>query len=105
MARSPNQDANLRRLTSTEAREIGKKGGKASARSRGALKSFKDALIEGLTKDDQKAMLEALKRSAKRGNLPAYEFLLKQIGQHPDQDPMTETSITLKIEGGSSYGD
>ena len=27
----------------------------------------------------------ALKRNAMRGNLPAYEFLLKQIGQHPDQ--------------------
>jgi hypothetical protein len=84
--RNPKQDANLRPFKSvTEAREKGSRGGKASGRTRRALKTFREALLENLTPAEQKAMLDALKRNAMRGNLPSYEFLLKQIGQHPDQ--------------------
>ena len=83
------QNANLKPFTSEQSREEavknGRKGGKASGKSRAALKTFKEALSDGLTKDEQRIMLNALKRNAERGNLPAFEFLLKMLGEHPDQ--------------------
>lgn len=89
MARNPKQDANLEKgkpfRNEEEARKAGRKGGKASGRSRRALKTFKEVLMEGLTKEEQEVMLKALKRNAMRGNLPSMEFLLKMVGQHPDQ--------------------
>lgn len=86
MARNPKQDANLKPArTKSEARERGRNGGKASGRSRRALKTFKEVLTDGLTKEEQEVMMKALKRNAMRGNLPCMEFLLKMMGQHPDQ--------------------
>lgn len=90
--------------TTEEARARGRNGGKASGRSRGALKPFKEALKEGLTKEEQKVMLEALKRNAKRGNLPSLEFLLKMLDEHPESLGGTDATVTIKIEGGD-YGD
>lgn len=108
MARSPNQDANLkkaRKLTSEEARIIGRKGGKASGRSRSAMKTFKQALTDGLTEDEQKQMIEALKANAEDGNLPALEFILRILGQHPDQEQTADNSINITIRGGDEYAD
>lgn len=105
MARNPKQDANLRPVrTESEARERGRKGGKASGRSRAALKTFKEVLMEGLTKEEQEVMLKALKRNAMRGNLPSMEFLLKMMGQHPDQNSDADNSVIIKIEGPEEYG-
>ena len=110
MARNPKQDANLKPLTSDQSREKavrnGRKGGKASGASRRALKTFKEVLMEGLTKEEQEVMLKALKRNAMRGNLPSMEFLLKMIGQHPDQtadDGNKEKTLIMKIEGLDDY--
>lgn len=109
MARNPKQDANLALgkpvRTTEEARRRGRNGGKASGASRRALKTFKEALMDGLTKEEQEVMLKALKRNAMRGNLPSMEFLLKMMGQHPDQGDQTDKSITIKIEGGDEYAD
>ena len=60
--------------------------------------------MEGLTPEEQKIMNNALKRNAMRGNLPAYEFLLKMMGQHPDQDTNIDRTITVKIEA-DDYAD
>lgn len=82
VARNPKQDANLtHKLTASELR----KGGQNSGKRRGELKTFKEVLMDGLTKEEQEVMLRALKRNAMRGNLPSMEFLLKMVGQHPDQ--------------------
>ena len=110
MARNPKQDANLKpvkkgELSSEEAKRRGSKGGKASGASRRALKTFKEVLMDGLTKEEQEVMLKALKRNAMRGNLPSMEFLLKMMGQHPDQSDQIDKSITIKIEGGDDYAD
>lgn len=106
MARNPIQDANLKPVRSkSEARERGAKGGKASGRSRAALKTFKAALMDGLTKEEQEIMLKALKRNAMRGNLPCFEFLLKMIDQHPDQASGEDKSVEIRIEGCDEYGD
>ena len=106
MARNPKQDANLKKIDSTSrARELGSKGGKAAAASKKAMKTFKQALIDGLTAEEQEIMLKALKRNAMRGNLAALEFLLKVEGQHPDQEQATDNSISITIDGGDEYAD
>ena len=107
MARNPKQDANLKPVkTKSEARERGRNGGKASGKSRAALKSFKQALSDGLTKEEQEIMLKALKRNAQRGNLPSLEFLLKMIGQHPDQGAAEDHTLHITISnGGEDYAD
>ena len=106
--RNPKQDANLRpqpTRTKSEQREVARKGGKASGKSRAALKTFKEALGDGLTKEEQRIMLNALKRNAERGNLPAFEFLLKMLGEHPDQGQSAESNVTIIIDGAGNYGD
>lgn len=106
MGRNPKQDANLRPpFSPSEAREQGRKGGKKSAPTRRALKTFKEVLTDGLTKEEQEIMLKALKRNAMRGNLPCMEFLLKMMGQHPDQGGAEDKSVDIKIEGYDGYGD
>lgn len=82
-----------------EAAERGRKGGKASAKRRQQIKAFKDALKDGLTPMEQENMLRSLKRNAQRGNLPSFEFLLKMIGEHPDQiNEGNDSVINLKID-------
>lgn len=110
MARNPKQDANLEKgkpfRNEEEARKAGRKGGKASGASRRALKTFKEVLCDGLTKEEQEVMMKALKRNAMRGNLPSMEFLLKMMGQHPDQtadDGNKEKTLIMKIEGLDDY--
>ena len=80
-----NNSGNLRPPTSEEARERGRKGGKASAKRRQSIKAFKDVLKNGLTPLEQENMIRSLKRNAQRGNLPSFEFVLKMLGEHPDQ--------------------
>lgn len=80
--------------TKEEARRRGRNGGIASGKTRGALKTFKEALVAGLTEEEQKAMLNALKANAKQGNLPSLEFLLRMIGQHPDQSAVVDDDDT-----------
>lgn len=106
MARNPKQDANLKPVrTKSEARERGRNGGKASGRSRKAMKSFKQALMDDLTPQEQKVMNDMLKRQAMRGNLPSYEFLLKMLGQHPDQGGGVDQTININIQGYDEYGE
>ena len=102
-----NNSNNLRVPSSEEARKNGQKGGKASAKRRQALKLFKDALKDGLTPLEQENMLRSLKRNAQRGNLPSLEFLLKMIGEHPDQLAEDNKDNTIKIimQGTDEYGD
>jgi hypothetical protein len=93
-----NNSGNLRPPTAEEARERGRKGGKASAKRRQQIKAFKDALRDGLTEMEQENMLRSLKRNAQRGNLPSFEFLLKMIGEHPDQqNEGNDSVINIKV--------
>ena len=98
-----NNSSNLRPPTAEEARERGRKGGKASAKRRQELKKFKDALKDGLTPMEQENMLRSLKRNAQRGNLPSLEFLLKMIGEHPDQIADNNDSVTNIKVGSPEY--
>lgn len=94
MSRNPKQLANLKPPSTKEARERGRKGGKASARSRAAMKDLKEILLDEITERDQREMLRVLIRNARRGHLPSLEFLLKIIGQHPSQGGSFESGET-----------
>lgn len=106
MAHKTNADTNLKPVrTKEEARTRGRNGGKASGRSRAAMKTFKQALMDDLTPQEQKVMNDMLKRQAMRGNLPSYEFLLKMLGQHPDQGGGVDQTININIQGYDEYGE
>ena len=101
---NPNPSPKDRIRSGIEAENKGRKGGKASGRTRRAMKTFKEALQESLTPEQQKVMNDMLVRNAMRGNLPAYEFLLKMLGQHPEQDTGIDRTITVQIEA-EDYAD
>ena len=102
---NPNPSPENRIRSGKEAERKGRKGGKSSGKSRAALKTFKEVLQDGLTKEEQEIMMKALKRNAMRGNLPSMEFLLKMMGQHPDQgDQMShEVHIIDEDPEGGEY--
>ncbi len=93
-----NNSGNLRIPSSEEARRNGQKGGKASAKRRAQLKAFKDVLKDGMTPMEQEAMMKRLRINAMRGNLPSLEFLLKMMGEHPDQiNEGNDSVINIKV--------
>lgn len=91
---------NLRTPTAEQAREIGRKGGLASAEARRRKKSLKEGLIALLeTEDNQDQMLLALFREATKGNnsgsvSKAFEVIRDTIGEKPEDKSKTEISVT-----------
>ena len=118
---------NLRTPTSEEAREIGRKGGLASAESRKARREWKDTLeiILSLTMNDGKPTdLSKLKNLSKerlakanltvndkinismvnqamKGNVKAYELIRDQIGEKPSdvQPDGTNSALAIYVQG------
>ena len=81
-------EQNLRKLTTKEAREIGKKGGIASGKVRKEKKMLKDlledALAKGTNTDNEYVNITlAIIREAKKGNVKAYEVIRDTLGQKP----------------------
>ncbi len=77
---------NLRKLTTEQAREIGKKGGIASAKAKKEKKMLKDLLEEALSKgtdtdNEYVNITAALIREANKGNVKAYEVIRDTLGQ------------------------
>lgn len=92
-------ESNLRRLTSEEAREIGKKGGKASAKARQERKALKDELLLLLSNGDtQKKVSLALIEQAKNGNTKAFEVIRDTIGEKPIDKVETDLSFNIRVE-------
>lgn len=92
-------ESNLRRLTSEEAREIGKKGGKASVKARQERKALKDELLLLLSNGDtQKKVSLALIEQAKNGNTKAFEVIRDTIGEKPVDKVEQETIYTIKVD-------
>lgn len=92
---NPNSRANLKPVRNKkEARERGKKGGKASGESRRALGTFKDAYKRTMTDEDLKAIIERVRDMARRGNLNALDRLLKISGE--DQVANTEDNDQVR---------
>lgn len=75
---------NLRAPSTSEARERGKKGGKASAEARRNRKALRDELLELLSKGDvQEKMSLALIKKATKGDVKAFIAIRDTIGEKP----------------------
>ena len=85
---------NLRVPTSEEAREMGRKGGLASAKARKDRKKLKEELLLLLSEGDtQKKISLALIRQAMNGNTKAFETIRDTIGEKP-----VEVNANVNIE-------
>lgn len=95
-------EQNLRAPTTEEARERGRKGGKASAAKRAARKTFREGLLlllnEPILKDGkpsgkvtQDAIIAALVKRAASGDTRAFEMIRDTIGEKPVQDVKVST--------------
>lgn len=82
-------EQNLKPLTTKKAREIGRKGGKASAKAKKERKEFKEALKLALTvvMDDNKTVqeigIEALMEKFMKGDPKVFELVRDTIGEKP----------------------
>ena len=96
-------EQNLRVPTTAEARERGRKGGKASAAKRAARKTFREGLLlllneplkdkSGNVTDNttQDAIIAALVKRAANGDTRAFEMIRDTIGEKPVQDVKVST--------------
>lgn len=92
-------ESNLKKLSTREAREIGKKGGKASAKARQKRKALKDELLLLLSNGDtQKKVSLALIEQAKNGNTKAFEVIRDTIGEKPIDKVETDLSFNIRVE-------
>lgn len=94
---------NLKVPTSGEAREYGRKGGKASAAKRAERKTFREGLLlllneplkdkSGNVTDNttQDAIIAALVKKAANGDTRAFEMIRDTIGEKPVQDVKVST--------------
>ena len=96
-------EQNLRAPTTAEARERGRKGGKASAAKRAERKTFREGLLLLLNeplkdkagnvtdKTSQDAIIAALVKRAANGDTRAFEMIRDTIGEKPVQDVKVST--------------
>ena len=96
-------EQNLRTLSPKEAREQGRKGGKASAAKRAERKTFREGLLLLLneplkdkagnptTNTTQDAIIAALVKRADNGDTRAFEMIRDTIGEKPVQDVKVST--------------
>ena len=94
---------NLKTLSPKEAREQGRKGGKASAAKRAERKTFREGLLlllneplkdkSGNVTDNttQDAIIAALVKRAANGDTRAFEMIRDTIGEKPVQDVKVST--------------
>lgn len=103
---------NLRKLTTEEARKIGKKGGIASAKARQERKTLKEELLLLLENEDiQKKISVALIERAmiydSMGN-KAFEVIRDTIGEKPKEEigvtgQLTYEQALKKVSGNDEY--
>lgn len=96
-------EQNLRAPTTAEARERGRKGGKASAAKRAERKTFREGLLlllneplkdktgQSTDKTTQDAVIAGLVKRAISGDVRAAEFIRDTIGEKPVQDVKVST--------------
>lgn len=100
---------NLRTPTTEEAREIGKKGGKASGKARRRKKELKELLELALSQpsgivegeDNYTAITAALILRAIEGDTKAYEVIRDTLGQKPVEQKQVEMDANIIVD----YGD
>lgn len=92
-------EQNLRRLTSEEAREIGKRGGQASAKKRAERKTLREELLALLADGDRQSKISlALLDKARKGDTKAYEVIRDTIGEKQADKLETDNKIEVNIK-------
>jgi hypothetical protein len=101
---------NLKVPTSEQAREYGRKGGKASGEARRRKKELKELLEIALSQpckdnpdiDNWTAMTLALLKKAKSGDTKAYEVVRDTLGQKPTDklEANIDSTINIKVDVG-----
>lgn len=94
---NPNSRANLKRLSTEEARKRGAKGGRASAKRRKAYASLTEALKDQCTPEVMQKLTAMLIEEAEGGNMRAYELLRDQMGEKP-VERVEQTNIEISVE-------
>lgn len=104
-------EQNLRAPTTAEARERGRKGGRASAAKRAERKTFREGLLlllneplkdkSGNVTDNttQDAIIAALVKRAANGDTRAFEMIRDTIGEKPVQDVKVSTGDFSALDG------
>lgn len=74
----------IKSLSSEEAKKRGSLGGKKSAEVRRARSTFNKSLVEALEKNGtQEAIVKAIIKEAKKGNIKAFEVIRDTVGEKP----------------------
>lgn len=96
-------EQNLKPLSTSKAREIGSKGGKASAEARKKRKTLKEELLLLLETENYNERISlAMIKQALNGNTKAFNTIRDTIGEKPkdkleiDPDKPFEVNITIK---------
>ena len=99
-------EQNLRTPTTEEAREIGRKGGIASAKARAKRKQFKEDLILALEaikdgKTVQEHGVAAIINKFMAGDMQAFTIVRDTVGEKPtdkvEADVKQETTINIEL--------
>lgn len=102
MAKPGGNPQNLIVPTSEQARINGAKGGRASAKKRALLKSFRELDVENTSNEERMKMLDKVKQMAERGNLNAIKLYLEIIGEYEiNINATADMELNIKID----YGD
>ena len=99
---------NLRTPTTEQAREIGRKGGLASAKARAEKKQLKELLELALSQpseivdgeDNYTAITAALVQKAIQGDTKAYEVIRDTLGQKPVEQQQMDLTATIEVDYG-----
>jgi hypothetical protein len=99
---------NLRTPTTEQAREIGRKGGKASAKARKRKKELKELLEIALSQpseivdgeDNYTAITVALIQKAIQGDTKAYEVIRDTLGQKPTEQQQMDLTAKIEVDYG-----
>jgi len=99
---------NLKPLSTEKAREIGKKGGKASVKARRRKKQLKELLEIALSQphedgeDNYTAITAALVQEALSGNTKAFEIIRDTLGQKPTEQQQMNMTAKIEVDYGES---
>ena len=99
---------NLRTPTTEQAREIGRKGGQASAKARRRKKELKELLELALSQpseivegeDNYTAITVALIQKAIQGDTKAYEVIRDTLGQKPTEQQQMDLTAKIEVDYG-----
>ena len=94
-------EQNLKPVTKrskSEEREISRKGGIASGKSRARMKTFKEAIINTTSEEELEEMIARIKENIiKKGDIQSAIFLRDTLGQKPT-DKTENVNTTLSYE-------